>query len=84
MPTALSRGSKRETNTQLDRASNASEEMAHRETIFRLANESADRRAPIWRAYVCRQIEKLQIKHQGIGLGKIQLPLPHHYFVGVD
>ena len=84
MPKALSRDSKRKTNTQLDRASNSNEGMAHRETIFRLANESADRRAPIWRTYVCRQIEKLQKERQGIDANKIQSPLSHHYFVGMD
>ena len=64
--------------------SNVNEEMAHRETILRLANESVDQRAPIWWAYVGFQIEKLQKEHQSIGSGKIQLPLPHHYSIGFD
>ena len=76
--------SKRKTNTLMAWGSNLNEEMAHRETILRLANESADQRAPIWWAYVGFQIEKLQKEHQSIGSGKIQLPLSHHYSIGLD
>ena len=76
---------KRKTNTlMVVWALDPNEEMARRETIFRLANESADQCAPIWRVYVGCQSEKLRTEHQNIGSSKIQSPLLYHYSVGVN
>ena len=58
-------------------ALNYDEEMAHQESIFQLANGSADRLVPIWWVDVERQIEELQIGRHSIGSDKIQEPLRH-------
>ena len=49
---------------------NPDEKMAHRESIFLLCNESADRLVQVCRANASHQIEELQRERQSIGASK--------------